>query len=384
MEAAEFEQLYGMLPDALLLLSARNDVIAANRAAGELFRVQPLALQGKKLQDLSTDPGEKVSRLVGLFQSSRELVPGALVLRRCDGSELPCRIEGALLVCANGSLPAQALVRLMAKEASTSRFLALNEHIEALNREIAERRLVEAALLHTNEDLRRANSDLEQFAYSASHDLREPLRTVAIYSELVKRQYGGRIDERADQCLDLVVQSARRMDALLEGLLAFTQAAAPNDNVLTRVSADRVLDQALHNLKESIEESQASIRRDPLPTLAVREVHMLQVFQNLIGNAIKYRGEAAPSIWIKAEEERGGMWRISVHDNGIGIEPEYAQLVFGLFKRLHTSDQYSGTGIGLAICEKLVHHYNGRIWVESKGHGNGSTFYFTLPGGERS
>lgn len=372
-----------MLPDAILLVSSQSDVIAANSAAGDLLRVQPVALQGKKLHDLSTDPEAKVSRLLYLFQCSRELLPGSLVIRCCDGSNLPCRIEGALLVCANGSSTSQILIRVIAKEAGASRFLALNERIDALHREIVERRRVEAALLRANEELRRANSDLEQFAYSASHDLREPLRTVAIYSEVLQRQYRGRLDERADKYLDLAVQGARRMDALLADLLAFTQAAAPNDSPLAPVIADGILDQALFNLKGAIEESEAVIRRNPLPTLAVQEIHLLQLFQNLIGNALKYRGQAAPSICIAAEEDESGMWRISVHDNGIGIEPEYAELVFGLFKRLHTSDQYSGTGIGLAICHRIVHHYNGRIWVESKGPGNGSTFYFTLPGGER-
>ncbi len=381
MEPAQFQQSYGMLPEAMLLVSTTGEVRAANQAAGALWGTKPAALWGVKLQELATDPEPKVSRFLALCQRSRELLPGALEVRRGDGTTVPCRAEGAVLAPRSEVTLAQILLRLLPRMTTTSRFLELNERIEALHREIAERQRAEAALVRANEELRRANADLEQFAYSASHDLREPLRMVAIYSQLLQRRYQGKLDARADEYLGLVGEGARRMEALVADLLAYTQAVGPQDAPLVPVVADGVLDQALSNLTGAIEESRATIERGPLPRLWVQDVHLLQLFQNLIGNALKYRGEAAPRVRVTAKAD-GGMWRISVHDNGMGIAPEYAELVFGLFKRLHTADRYTGTGIGLAICQKIVHRYGGRIWVESAGPGRGSTFHFTLPGAE--
>jgi PAS domain S-box-containing protein len=238
------------------------------------------------------------------------------------------------------------------------------------------------ALMHSNEELRRANADLEQFAYSASHDLKEPLRMVAIYSQLLKRKYHGQLDAEADGYLDITMEGATRMQALVSDLFNYTQAATTTlTEPVNSIAADAVLNKALLNLKSAVEESGAKINRAPLPKLLLEETHLLLLFQNVVGNAIKYRGEKAPVIGISAERE-GNLWRISVYDNGIGIQPEYQDQVFGIFKRLHTSDRYSGTGMGLAICQKIVHRYGGRIWVESKGAGQGSTFCFTLPGEE--
>jgi PAS domain S-box-containing protein len=381
MEPAAFQHCYDLLPEALLLVSADGKLVAANPAACTLCGNGLDALQSRCIQELTSDPEPKVSRFLVQCQRSRELLPGALTIRRDDGSTVPCRAEGALFSPRTEAAPAQVLLRLLPKEMTTSRFLVLNERIDALNREIAERRRAEAALVRANEELRRANADLEQFAYSASHDLREPLRMVAIYSELLQRRYQGRLDARADEYLRLAIEGARRMEALVADLLAYMQAISSHDEPIVPTAAGIVLDQALSNLKGAIKASRATIKCSPLPNLLVRDVHLLQVFQNLISNALKYRGEAASVIRITAQSE-GQMWRISIHDNGIGIAPEYAEQVFGLFKRLHTSDQYSGTGIGLAICQKIVHRYGGRIWVESEGPGTGSNFCFTLPGGE--
>ena len=234
-------------------------------------------------------------------------------------------------------------------------------------------------LMHINEELRRANSDLEQFAYSASHDLKEPLRMVAIYSQILHRKYQGKLDAEADQYLGFTIEGAKRMEALVADLLAFTQVVNGLDESIAFTDAEAVLDQALHNLKGSMEESGATIERSPLPELRIQQVHLVQLFQNLIGNAIKYRGDQPPLVRISAEQE-GPLWRLCIQDNGIGIAPEYREKVFGLFKRLHNSDQYSGTGIGLALCQKIVHRYGGRIWIESEGAGKGSKFCFTLPG----
>lgn len=377
MESAEFQQYYGMLPEPMLLVSPEGEILACNPAANELFDRAKLA--GAKLHELTVDPEPKLNRFLLHCRRTRELLPGVVTVRRCDGCLLPCHVEGAALT---GSGSAQLLLRLLNKEKATTRFIALNERIEALNKQIVERQRAEAALASTNEALRRANLDLEQFAYSAAHDLREPLRMIALYIDLIRRKYLGRLDAQGDEYLGFAVEGARRMQALITDLLAYTQAVNENKEPPREpTAADLALDLTLTNLRTAIEESGATIKREPLPKLLVEEVHLVQLFQNLVGNALKYRGEVAPVIHICADRE-GEKWRISVCDNGIGIAPEYADRIFGLFRRLHTTESYSGTGLGLAICQKIIHRYGGRIWVESDGEGRGSTFRFIVPGAE--
>jgi signal transduction histidine kinase len=232
------------------------------------------------------------------------------------------------------------------------------------------------------EALRRANSDLEQFAFSASHDLQEPLRMVSTFSQLLQMKYAGKLDQQADTIIGHCVEGATRMGRMIRDLLEYTRAASISETLPDRVSLEGALEEALRNLQASIEESQASVTHDPLPDLEVEAVHLQQIFQNLVSNAIKYRSAQPPRIHIGAVLT-GGVWEFSVQDNGIGIEPRYKDQVFGLFKRLHSRSRYSGTGLGLAICKKLVERYGGRIWVESQ-LGAGSTFFFTLGQSERA
>jgi len=227
------------------------------------------------------------------------------------------------------------------------------------------------------EELRHANQDLEQFAYSASHDLQEPLRGVKIYSELLTHRYSGKLDGQALEFLHYLRESASRMEMLVRDLLAYTQVGKV-DAPEGKADANEALTDALANLNGAIMESGARITSDPLPSVRVHDAHLKQLFQNLLGNAIKYRNlERIPTVHVGAKP-REGEWLFSVIDNGIGIEPEYKERIFGLFKRLHTGEEYPGTGIGLAICQRIVERYHGRIWVESKP-GQGSTFLFTLP-----
>ena len=234
------------------------------------------------------------------------------------------------------------------------------------------------ALERSNYALERSNNDLKQFAYSASHDLREPLRILAIYSQLLGKKYKGRLDEEADEFIDHTVDAAHRMETLLNDLLAYTQAAEDSPAVEAPVDANLALAKTLSIFETAFTESGAQIECDPLPMLRVNEVHLQQLFQNLIGNSLKYHGDAPARIRVSAQRENG-MWRLSVADNGIGIDPQYHTQIFGLFKRLHASSQYAGSGIGLAICHKIVDRYGGRMWVESLD-GKGSEFFFTLPG----
>lgn len=225
------------------------------------------------------------------------------------------------------------------------------------------------------EELRRANHDLEQFAYSASHDLQEPLRAVKIYSQLLVEECGGTLEGDGAKYLYFLQSGATRMEMLVRDLLTYTRAAAM-DGPAPPTDAGECLRSALDNLGAAISESQARISAGDLPLVPVHAAHLQQLFQNLVGNAIKYRRRGAiPEVRIAAERQNG-TWRFSVQDNGIGIEPQYHELIFGLFKRLH--NEYSGTGIGLALCLRILEHYHGRIWVESEP-GRGSTFYFILP-----
>ena len=229
----------------------------------------------------------------------------------------------------------------------------------------------------SEEDLRRANQDLEQFAHSASHDLQEPLRMVATYSELLKREFGSRLGATGDEYIGYTVQGALRMEQLLKDLRAYTLSSSPGQEPAADVDSGGSLDKALANLEAAIKASGASVTRTDLPRVRMHDVQLEQLFQNLVGNAIRYKSGVPPQIHIAAERQ-GEAWLFSVRDNGIGIAPEYKEQIFELFKRLHSVAEYPGTGMGLAICQRIVERAGGRIWVESEP-GSGSTFFFTVP-----
>ena len=237
------------------------------------------------------------------------------------------------------------------------------------------------ALRRANEQLAQSNADLEYFAYSASHDLQEPLRMVATYSEMLRRKYGSKLDAKADRYLSYLTEGSARMEHLLRDLRAFTHAST-HSGPSPEVDANAVLGGALENLRVPIDESRAEVISGPLPTVRLHEFQLGQLFQNIIGNAIHYKSEAAPHITINAEPD-GDAWRFSIQDNGIGIAAEYREKIFGMFKRLHTAADYAGSGMGLAICQRIVERVGGRIWVESQ-LGRGSTFFFTLPAAKRA
>lgn len=225
-------------------------------------------------------------------------------------------------------------------------------------------------------DLRRANEDLQQFAYSASHDLQEPIRNVAVYSEIIAKRYAAALDADGRQFLGFLTEGGRRLATLINDLLAYTRAGVV-ESTTANAASSQVLQGVMSNLAEAIRETGATITHDPLPDVCMAESHLQQVLQNLISNALKYRKEEPPRIHIAAIQQ-GATVRFSVQDNGIGIDPQYKEKIFGVFKRLHRDQKYSGTGIGLAICQRVVERYGGRIWVES-APGQGATFYFTIP-----
>ena len=228
----------------------------------------------------------------------------------------------------------------------------------------------------THEELARSNRDLEQFAYVASHDLQEPLRMVATYTQLLAERYLGKLDENADKYIHYAVDGALRMQTLVKDLLAFSRVGRMQQTP-REIDCNVVVRSVIVNLQAAIQESGARISSRGLPTLLADQSELLQLFQNLIGNAIKFRGTKPPEIRITAEKKKKE-WQFTVADNGIGIAPQHADDVFVIFKRLHTREEYPGSGIGLAICKKIVEHNHGRIWVESQP-GQGSAFRFTWP-----
>ncbi len=224
--------------------------------------------------------------------------------------------------------------------------------------------------------LERSNQDLREFAAAASHDLQEPLHKIANFIELFRQKYSGRIDAEADQIIGYVVDGASRMERLIRDLLNYSRVGQA-ELAMAPVDMNEALDQAESSLEISIRQCGGRVTRDLLPKVLANETHMVQLFQNLVGNAIKFRAEQAPLVHVSARH-RNGEWIFSVSDNGIGIEPKYAERIFGIFQRLHPRSRYGGTGIGLALCRKILERHGGKIWVESEP-GKGSTFRFTLP-----
>ena len=253
----------------------------------------------------------------------------------------------------------------------TEALKAANTH---LSLELEERRRAE-------HELARSNAELEQFAYVASHDLQEPLRMVASFTQLLAKRYRGQLDADADEFIGFAVDGSTRMQRLLNDLLAYSRLGTRR-KPFVMIACDSVLSDALANLKPAIEESGAAITHEPLPIVRGDEVQLIQLFQNLIGNAVKFHAQEPPQVHISAKLQDGD-WVFAVRDNGIGIAPEQQERIFLIFQRLHHRSEYPGTGIGLALCQRIVERHGGKIWVESEV-GKGATFYFTIEGGKNA
>ena len=300
----------------------------------------------------------------------------ALELLRGEGLDTP-------LVLVSGALGDVTAVECI-KQGATDYVLkdGLARLPEAIRRALQEKRLLrlrreaEEDLARKAEELARSNADLEQFAYVASHDLQEPLRMVASYTQLLAERYQGKLDETADKYIAYASEGALRMQQLIHDLLAFSRVGR-SGAACQSLDCNAIMDEVLLSLSAAVKESGAVVTFDNLPRVWADRPLIAQVFQNLIGNAIKFRGKAVPEIKVRAEAT-GAHWSFSFSDNGIGIAPEYAENIFVVFQRLHARTEYPGNGIGLAICKKIVERYGGRIWVEGQV-GKGSTFKFTLP-----
>jgi PAS domain S-box-containing protein len=354
---ARFRTLLEAAPDAIFITGRTGRIVYMNRRAEEIFGFKRAELLGKPSEvlipeRLRLERGQERERF---FASPAEFARGyggEYLCLRGDGSEFLVEASRSPLETEEGPVMLTSV------------------------RDITERKLVAAQLAEKMTELRHSNQALEQFAHIASHDLQEPLRMVASYTQLLSRRYKGKLDGDADEFIEYAVDGTRRMKRLIEDLLLYSRAGKGAPPV-SEFASEAALCEALNNLHATIQESHALVTYDALPKVVAASSQMVQVFQNLIGNAIKYRGDRVPEIHVSAEvAERE--WIFAVSDNGIGIEPRFYERVFEIFQRLHGRGEYEGTGIGLAICKRILQQQGGRIWVESEV-GRGSVFHFAMP-----
>ena len=251
-----------------------------------------------------------------------------------------------------------------------------NRVIQCNIRDITRRKQAEEESKMLMKELARSNVDLKQFAYVVSHDLQEPLRSIRSFAQLLEKRYKDKLDDKANEFIDYIVSGVQKMELLIKDLLEYSQVEAKRQNFRS-IKCSVALEEAIYNLRTAIKESNVELTYDLLPTVTADASQLSRLFQNLIGNACKFRGNEPLKIHISAQQ-KGNEWVFSIKDNGIGIEPKFFERIFAIFQRLHTRDEYQGTGIGLAVCKKIVERHGGRIWVESEA-GKGSTFYFTIP-----
>jgi PAS domain S-box-containing protein len=345
----------------MVVVNQAGDIVLLNVQAEKKFGYRRDELLGQKVKNIIPEGFAERLAADGLRSAdvalAQQIGTGIeLSGRRKDGSAFPLELMLSPLESAEGILVTAAI------------------------RDISVRKAAEAELLQNVQNLNRSNQELEQFANIASHDLQEPLRMVASYTQLLARRYKGKLDADADEFIAYAVDGAGRMQRLIQDLLAYSRVASKAGS-LRRISSEDALLQALQNLRGVIEDSGALVIHDPLPSVMADEIQLIQLFQNLIGNAIKYQKPGIPEVQVAASRNGANKWTFSVKDNGLGIEPQYFEKIFGMFQRLHKREEFAGTGIGLAICKKIVERHGGRITVESQ-IGLGSTFKFALAEGE--
>lgn len=358
------------LPDATFAIDVKGTVLAWNHAIEEMTGVKATEMLGKGdyeyaiplyrerrriLVDLVISYDEQTaSRYLEITRDSDRLISQVFIPHLNNGKGIYIWIVASPLYDSAGKVSGA---------------------IESI-RDITTQKRLERDLNTALERTEQSNADLEQFAYVASHDLQEPLRMVSSYVQLLARKYEGKLDSDADEFISFAVDGARRMQVLINDLLEYSRVTTRGE-AFKSVNCEIIIEHVLHNLKMAIEENDAVITHDPLPTVIVDSGQIGLVFQNLIGNAIKYRSKEPPLIHISARKD-GNEWLFSVQDNGIGIDSKYKERIFIIFQRLHGRNMYSGTGLGLAISKRIIERHRGRIWIESEV-GKGTTFYFTLP-----
>jgi PAS domain S-box-containing protein len=358
---AKYRGLLEAAPDAMVVVNPLGEIVLLNLQAETQFGYRRDELVGQKVKNII--PEGFAERLIAdALRSAEDALAQQigtgieLYGRRKDGTVFPIEIMLSPLESADGVLVTAAI------------------------RNIATRKQAEAQLIEKVEELNRSNEELAQFANLASHDLQEPLRMVASYTQLLSKRYKGRLDSDADEFIAFAVDGASRMQRLIQGLLAYSRVDTKSKDLL-RISSEDALQQALLNLGGAMEESGALVTHDVLPAVVADEIQLIQLFQNLVSNAIKYQAAGVPRVHISAIRSDKQKWMFSVRDNGLGIESQYFEKIFGMFQRLHKREEFAGTGIGLAICKKIVERHGGSLSVESQV-GQGSTFRFALIGSE--
>ena len=350
--------LFEFAPDPYFITDMEGNFSDGNKAAERIIDFKKEEIIGKNLVELGLITGEQIIKafdLLGKNIKGFATGPEEFILTRKDGKKVPVEITGYPI-----EIRGQKLVLGMA-------------------RDISERKKSEEKLKETIHELKRSNDELQQFAYITSHDLQEPLRTIASFTQLLERRYKNKMGTDADEFIEFIVDAATRMKEMIQGLLDYSRIGTRGGE-FSLIDIEEVLITVLSNLHAAISESKAKITYDKLPTVIADKNQLIQLFQNMISNAIKFKKDnVAPKIHISAiKDEKKEEFIFSVSDNGIGLEPQYKDKIFEVFKRLHTMDEYKGAGIGLAISKRIIERHGGRIWVESE-LGEGSTFYFTLP-----
>ncbi len=350
--------------DAFVAMDHEGTIVDWNPQAEVIFGWSREAAVGRSMAQTIIPERMRKAHLDGLVH----------YLHTGEGPVLNRRIEMQALRRGGEEFPVEMTISTMRIEDTVL--------FSAFIHDISERVRAKEELERTAEELRRSNEELEEFAYVASHDLQEPLRMVASYTQLLERRYAGQLDQPAREFIGFAVDGARRMQEFIAGLLRYSRVGT-EARVFERVDLDKVLATALANLRIAIEEIGAKIDSRELPVVMGDARQLTQLFQNLVGNALKFRKPGqAPRIEIWAERD-GGCWRVSVRDDGIGLDPQFSERVFAIFQRLHAREEYEGRGLGLAICKKIVERHGGRIWVESK-QGEGAAFSFTLPAADQA
>jgi PAS domain S-box-containing protein len=355
----------GMLeaaPDVMVLVNQGGEIVLVNLQAEKQFGYRRDELLGQPVKNIIPDG------------FAEQLIADAVRSAESDlGQQIPMRIELSGRHKDGNDFPIEIMLSPLKSDEGVL--------VTAAIRDIGARKEAEALLLQTVADLNRSNEELGQFAYVASHDLQEPLRMVASYTQLLSKRYKGKLDADADEFISFAVDGANRMQRLIQDLLAYSRVGTKGQELVDTSSQD-ALEEAILNLRGSIEESGALVTHDPLPRVLADESQLVQLFQNLVGNAIKYQSPGIPLVHISSTKNAGTKWIFAVKDNGLGIDSRYFERIFGMFQRLHKREEFDGTGIGLAICKKIVERHGGSIAVESQ-LGEGSTFRFALSESQR-